>query len=855
MEFDEACTLEHVTSAVSLVKKNGSTVCSKRSRTICSRVPCNRVSWEYIHVILLSTILEVASGSGDKEWYEERTTWYIVGGGVAFVIMSLLCMCWCMKTEKAVEEAKFHRAESQRRKLTEESTWPARPKNSLPRIFSAAADSPLRRGTPMASVFKGKRKIDGDLGLMQFDNPNAAAIPGLERHSANPLFLDDVREADPYRDPDEDDEVAPAAYFSPERYEAPAEGDGLIYAEGNPTAGATDQARSYEYNDATIAAYPVDDDEYDTNTGQAQDLFSTATGETDYEMQDTLLQRMTITTDSSGKVLRGPLYDQQGNAILTPTNTVKNSNAGASNADSEFAEEKRMLRQLQETQQTAPAPIIPPKAAPTPPRDRLPTPPRTPPPPPRRRSSAESRVRSPGPSNRNSAVSLGSAGGPASDLVPPPPPPRVSRPDDAPPPPPRAHRPQSVHNGPGRNASAKYYPTGHTSSEAPSNSFVKRKSSIVDKRKQDLEQERIAAEARALDAVAMRRIARENQEREAAERKAQLVKAHAQEQKKLLMERAKRDAEKERARERELEERRVREQKNKQLLLQQARDARQRQVQQQRALENAAKRRSQELQEKKQQLLQRALSANRQKRPVSASPYTPDLDDDDEFEQISPAAAEAANWTNKTITRLIAEIQRCAGGNEDDFGRPVVAFGKLFEETANIFDALSGILKTAKKYQVVDYDGEQLWQGKSDATEITLLQEEFSGIEIKRRPKSSLRSGPSRPSSTGFNQPSLMGEDNNCASCGSRVYMMDYVSASNKVFCKGCFRCEDCNRVMKSSDFCNTNDKFYCTACYRKLVCSCGVELVCGCSDLCMSGISCQCHDSSAYDLRQPTID
>lgn len=39
----------------------------------------------------------------------------------------------------------------------------------------------------------------------------------------------------------------------------------------------------------------------------------------------------------------------------------------------------------------------------------------------------------------------------------------------------------------------------------------------------------------------------------------------------------------------------------------------------------------------------------------------------------SPAAVEAANWTNREIARLIAEIQRCADGNEDDFGRPLVS--------------------------------------------------------------------------------------------------------------------------------------------------------------------------------------
>ena len=37
-----------------------------------------------------------------------------------------------------------------------------------------------------------------------------------------------------------------------------------------------------------------------------------------------------------------------------------------------------------------------------------------------------------------------------------------------------------------------------------------------------------------------------------------------------------------------------------------------------------------------------------------------------------------------------------------------VTFGLLFEETANIFDALVGILKTSKKYGVVHFNGDQV---------------------------------------------------------------------------------------------------------------------------------------------------
>ena len=50
------------------------------------------------------------------------------------------------------------------------------------------------------------------------------------------------------------------------------------------------------------------------------------------------------------------------------------------------------------------------------------------------------------------------------------------------------------------------------------------------------------------------------------------------------------------------------------------------------------------------------------------------------------------------LLQLIAEIQRL--GSENEAGQSEVKFGLLFEETANTFEALSGILRTAKKHKV-----------------------------------------------------------------------------------------------------------------------------------------------------------
>lgn len=53
----------------------------------------------------------------------------------------------------------------------------------------------------------------------------------------------------------------------------------------------------------------------------------------------------------------------------------------------------------------------------------------------------------------------------------------------------------------------------------------------------------------------------------------------------------------------------------------------------------------------------------------------------------------------------------------------VVKFGVLFSDDrcANIFEALVGTLKAAKKRKIVSYDGELLLQGVHDNVEITLL--------------------------------------------------------------------------------------------------------------------------------------
>jgi len=190
----------------------------------------------------------------------------------------------------------------------------------------------------------------------------------------------------------------------------------------------------------------------------------------------------------------------------------------------------------------------------------------------------------------------------------------------------------------------------------------------------------------------------------------------------------------------------------------------------------------------------------------------------DELEELDPRAIEAAAWTDKEIRKLIDEI--IARGYTDDDGKHAITFGQLFDETDQIFDALSGILKTAKKYKVVAFDAEQLWQGQNDDTVITLLKEDHAGIEIKRRKKSSLvpiGGAPGRKGSMGFGGVSLATQNAKCHVCEKTVYQVEFVGASDKAFHKNCFRCCTCNNKLSQNDYAVGHDrKFRCNAHHKE---------------------------------------
>ena len=76
------------------------------------------------------------------------------------------------------------------------------------------------------------------------------------------------------------------------------------------------------------------------------------------------------------------------------------------------------------------------------------------------------------------------------------------------------------------------------------------------------------------------------------------------------------------------------------------------------------------------------------------------------------------------VELLVQEIKRLGERNSD--GQLVVKFGVLFadDRCANLFEALVGTLRAAKRKKIVKYDKELLLQGVDDNVDIVLLKEE-----------------------------------------------------------------------------------------------------------------------------------
>mmetsp|Transcript_8258 Transcript_8258/g.20294 ORF Transcript_8258/g.20294 Transcript_8258/m.20294 type:complete len:145 (+) Transcript_8258:402-836(+) len=85
----------------------------------------------------------------------------------------------------------------------------------------------------------------------------------------------------------------------------------------------------------------------------------------------------------------------------------------------------------------------------------------------------------------------------------------------------------------------------------------------------------------------------------------------------------------------------------------------------------------------------------------------------------SAARAERAKqWVKEQIGLLISVIKKV--GQKNPNGLYEVSFGVIFVAYQDISDTLVGILRRAKKYGCVEFMGDMLFQGQSDAVVISL---------------------------------------------------------------------------------------------------------------------------------------
>jgi hypothetical protein len=77
--------------------------------------------------------------------------------------------------------------------------------------------------------------------------------------------------------------------------------------------------------------------------------------------------------------------------------------------------------------------------------------------------------------------------------------------------------------------------------------------------------------------------------------------------------------------------------------------------------------------------------------------------------------------TEEEVKQLAQEIKRL--GTLNDKQQYVVKFGVIVKDDrcCNLFEALNGTLRSAKKRKIIDFKGEMLLQGAHDNVDIVLL--------------------------------------------------------------------------------------------------------------------------------------
>lgn len=182
--------------------------------------------------------------------------------------------------------------------------------------------------------------------------------------------------------------------------------------------------------------------------------------------------------------------------------------------------------------------------------------------------------------------------------------------------------------------------------------------------------------------------------------------------------------------------------------------------------------------------------------------------------ELSKKRAEAASrWVDKEIRKLINAIK--SYGLEKDDGKYQVTYGDLYEPTQNMFEALTGTLRTAKKHKVVAFEAEMLFKGTHDHVVITLLKESYEDSDITKYTYREVRQCSVRKQKgKGFGSSTLQTSNSKCHVCNRTVYPMEFVGASDKAFHKTCFRCHTCKTKLLPTSYATVGERFYCKTHY-----------------------------------------
>eukprot|EP01098_Paradermamoeba_levis_P006577 TRINITY_DN2735_c0_g1_i1.p2 TRINITY_DN2735_c0_g1~~TRINITY_DN2735_c0_g1_i1.p2 ORF type:complete len:224 (+),score=74.11 TRINITY_DN2735_c0_g1_i1:210-881(+) len=182
----------------------------------------------------------------------------------------------------------------------------------------------------------------------------------------------------------------------------------------------------------------------------------------------------------------------------------------------------------------------------------------------------------------------------------------------------------------------------------------------------------------------------------------------------------------------------------------------------------------------------------------------------------------AQEFIKKQIEKLKVWIQKL--GKPDAQGIYCVEYGVLFREQNNI-DALSGVLKTARKVGVVAYEAEHLLQGRDDHAVIRLVHPDDKQYEIVVSEKGDKGQEPEKdPFAIDAKTHAIVP----CYRCKVDVMPSDRVGVAGKVLHRKCFECwlPECTFQLTPSRYASIEVDgqlhFYCVPHYRQMFISHG---------------------------------